>query len=85
MALKLFQVKQNIIINWIANAKSMVLNRENNLAAWDLRSKREKAGISIIEKDEDRSNKNLKVRRCWAGAGMAGKLLVSALHLLSLV
>lgn len=30
MSLKLFQAKQSTMINWIANVKLIVLNRENN-------------------------------------------------------
>lgn len=50
MLLKLSQAKKNTIINWIANAKLIILNKENNLVAWDFRDKREKDRTFAIKK-----------------------------------
>lgn len=85
MPLKLLQAKQSIMINRIANAKSIVLNGDNNLAAWGLRGKGGEDGSSAAEKGEDRGDEGLSVGGCRAGAGVAGELSASALRLLPLV
>lgn len=53
--------------------------------AWFLRSKGRKDRSFIEEKGENRGDKGLSVKGCRAGTDMAGKLLISALRLLSLV